>query len=422
MNNKLLSVLVVLVVFVLAFGQMKVVKLKTGQTIEGEVTPTKDKTGYQIKTKLGAVVVIPADQVESIEDLVRPEDEFDKRLGRIDPKSPEARYILAEWALKNGLLTRSRGQLLEALKLKADYIEAVLLLRQVEARIRAATTTTKPARPGGPGWTPGTEAPGGPTLRSEWLLTNDDIQNIRLEELRATDRVSIRFRNDLLDRFIAMMEGRKEFKQAGYAGRFRALSDVGKAVYILDNIGREQTDIKDDIIVRTDPSFMVKFRSAVFPTVGRYCAAPHCHGGSKPLGGLKLFGVRVRSANVDYTNFLILDTYTKHGWRMVNRNDADLSLLLQFGLPAEQAEKRHPKADRKGKAIRVNPMFTSRKSPLYKRMLQWIESLKGPLHPDYRLKWRPPLGMKLNLTGRPELPSSPEEPQPEDQETDEPEP
>ncbi len=420
MNNKLLSVLVVLVVFVPTFGQMKVVKLKTGQTLEGEVTPIKDKTGYQIKTKLGAVVVIPADQVESIEDLVRPEDEFDKRLGRIDPKSPEARYTLAEWAMKNGLLTRARRQLLEALKLKADYIEAALLLRQVEARIRAATT--KPARPGERPWTPGTEAPGGPTLRSEWLLTNDDIHNIRLEELRATDRVTIRFRNDLLDRFIAMMEGRKEFKQAGYADRFRALSPVGKAVYILDNIGYEQTGIKDDIIVRTDPSFMVKFRSAVFPAVGRYCAAPHCHGGSKPVGGLKLFGVRVRSANVDYTNCVILDTYTQRGWRMVNRNDADLSLLLQFALPAEQAEKRHPKVDRDGKAIRVNPMFTSRKSPLYKRMVQWIESLKGPLHPDYRLKWRPPLGMKLDLTGRPSLPSPPEESQPEDQRTDEPAP
>ncbi len=100
---------------------------------------------------------------------------------------------------------------------------------------------------------------------------------------------------------------------------------------------------------------------------------------------------------MDYTNFLILDSFhTKRGLQMIRRDEPKDSLLLQFCLPDNQAKHRHPKE--------INSAFSSRNAAGYKRTMDWILSLKRPLHPNYNIKSNPPHVMKRvdAMSGLPE--------------------
>ena len=389
-----------------AVGQTKVVKLKGRQTtITGEVTETKDKKGYEIKTKAG-VIVVSKDEVESITDLVTPTDEYHRRLAKIDPNDPKARLELAEWAFKNDLLAEAKAELEAALKLKSDYPQARLLLSQVEAKIKA--TKAARTRPGGNGEEPPPGSTSRPIVRREWLVGKNDIFRIRLEELRAGDTAGIQFRNDVLKRFMDSMRGREHFKEAQARSEFLALPRIDQVMYILEKIDRDNVAIKDDIIVTRDPKFMLDFRRYVWPMVSSSCATTHCHGGARPKGGLKFFNLP-RNQAVDYTNFVILSGFVKRGRRLINRDHPDLSLLLQYGLPKDQARFRH-KED-------ITPAFRSMRDPRYRQVLTWIKDLNGPPHPDYRLDYRPPFNMKLDTSGGSALPSP--ETQPTTRVTDE---
>lgn len=374
-----------LVVLFFALGQQQVVTLRDGRKITGRATKTK--TGWVVETEF-ATLSYSTEEVVSVEEFVTPEQEYRQRLAKINPKDPEARYGLAEWAFGEELYEIARRELQEALRLKPGTGKYSLLLRQVEAKIRGLqpikpedrTTTTGPVKPG-----------------SEWLLGDADIYRIRLEELRSTDVAMIEFRNRVDQRFVNRMRGTGDFKQYGFADRFLAFPPVRKAIYILERIDRDNTDIKDDIIVKTGvPRFMTDFLSQVWPIVAQSCASSQCHGGGeKAKGGLRLFKVAGKNERADYTNFVILDGYVKGGIRMIDRDHVDQSLLLQFGLPAEVARFKHP--------IPITPVFPSADSGSYRNVARWIESLVGPQHPNYRLKYQPPFGMNLDLRALPGL-------------------
>jgi len=72
-------------------------------------------------------------------------------------------------------------------------------------------------------------------------------------------------------------------------------------------------------------------------------------------------------------------------------------LLLQYGLDDEFARYRHRRA-------LLRPFYSGPGSAPYRRVQQWIQSLRGPAHPNYRLRWKPPLGMPLDFTGVSALP------------------
>ncbi len=401
MLKKLAFTFLCLTLFTVALAQTRVIKLKSGAEFKGEVETTPDGQSYEIRLPSGGRITISKDQVLSIESIVTESQEYQGRLAKIDPNNPDERYSLAEWAAANGMLDEALEQLQEALKLDKDHIRSILLLRQVEKQIadRQAKTGLRPSRPStGPrdtGYTPDAI-----DLDWNWLVDKDDISRIRLEELRPTDRVPIKFQNNLLNRFIQMMEGRKDFNQPGFVNVFRSYPNVTKTIYILDNIDKNNSTIKDDIIIRRDPQFMADFKKKVWPIVAQHCASTKCHGGDIALGGMKLFKYMLRNERLDYTNFLILDTFELPGGRkMINRDDPESSLLVQYGLPLEMARYKHP--------TDIPVIFTSRDAANFKWVVDWIGSLKRPLHPNYRIKWRPPFGMNLNLSGRTMLPIAP---------------
>jgi hypothetical protein len=128
---------------------------------------------------------------------------------------------------------------------------------------------------------------------------------------------------------------------------------------------------------------MTDFRSRIWPMLASHCAQPSCHGGPNAGGDLRVLNVQTRNERVDYTNFLILDSYTHGGRKMINRDRPEDSILLQYGLPPEQAEIRHPSPLKQ-------TMFRDRRQRNYRQVIEWIRSLDGPPHPGYGVKLRVP--------------------------------
>ncbi len=365
-------------VAVVAAGEEKIVTLKNGRQIVGEVTKTED--GYEIRKPGGVLIVIAADDVASITEAKTAESEFQRQLAKTDQKDPEQMYQLARWAMDQDMLTEAKDLLQKVLKLKADHENAQLLLKLVEIRLK---TVTRPPPPE----TTTREKP----TPSE-LLTEEDMYRIRLVELRPGDRVRVRFRDKLLERFIDSMRGTGVFAEPGGRARFLGASQVEQVQYILQNTDRD-SPLRNDILIESDPSVMTEFRTRIWPIVLKGCATTQCHGGVKGAGALRLFGGPTTRDQVVYTNFYLLSTWSRGGKMLIHRDKPEMSLLLQYGLPQELAQFQHP--------VAIDLLFRDREDRDYKLILDWIKSLRFPVPGGAT-----PYGVSYKIPGQPEKPTT----------------
>jgi len=348
----------------------QVLVLKDGRRILGEVTSSK--SGYQVKIGSGAVAVFSADQVLRVEDVVTPAEELKKRLAKIDQTNADQLYRVARWASDRGLLAEAKGLLLKARKTDPKHENAKLLLRLVEMRLKAATRTAATAS---------TRILVAPRTKFNFLKP-EDIYRIRLAELKKTDRAVIQYRNKVLDRFIKWMRGRDIFDTPDGERRFRGATKVAQVQYIQQKVDRE-SPMLDDILVKSDPVVIKTFRTKIWPIVSKNCAVPSCHGGVEGAAGLKLYDVPLKDERALYTNFYILHKWSKGGRRLINRDNHEMSLLLQYGLPQKLARLPHPK--------RLDTIYRTKQDPSYRIVEGWIETLRFPfLRPGYRIKYTLP--------------------------------
>ena len=348
----------------------QVLVLKDGRRIIGEVTSSK--AGYEVKIGTGATAVFSADQVLRVEDVVTPAEELKKRLAKIDQTDAEQLYRVARWASDRGLLPEAKGLLLKARKADPKHENAKLLLRLVEMRLKAATKTAATAS---------TQVVIAPRTKFNFLKP-EDIYRIRLLELKKTDRAVIQYRNKVLDRFIKWMRGRDIFDTPEGERKFRGATKVAQVQYIQEKVDRE-SPMLDDILVKSDPAVIKEFRTKVWPIVSKNCAVPSCHGGVKGAGGLKLYDVPLKDERALYTNFYILHKWSKGGRRLINRDNHEMSLLLQYGLPQKLARLPHPK--------RLDTIYRTKQDPSYRIVKGWVETLRFPfLLPGYRIKYTLP--------------------------------
>ena len=78
---------------------------------------------------------------------------------------------------------------------------------------------------------------------------------------------------------------------------------------------------------------------------------------------------------------------------MSARDTADGELQLRYDRRSKAANSKHP--IKTAEPAKMQMGFKNRKAGSYKRMLRWIDDLTGPPHPGYRLKYKPPFGIKL---------------------------
>lgn len=375
---------------VIAVGQTKVITLKDGREVTGEVTRTD--SGYVVKTRF-ATLSIADDQVVSVKDVVTPEQEYQQRLAKIDPADAQARYDLGKWAFDRGLLEAAKAELEAALKVSPSHDRARLLLRQVDASIAAAKAKSASPDASGTRTAPTQPVNGVANTDTPALIGEEDIYRIRLAELREEDKtLPIDFRNNVEGRFLESMKGKGMFADPDGVERFRRMSRVDKALMIVKEKGLNSEYAKD-IRVKGDPRTLLEFRPprGIWPIISQQCGSANCHGAEKGKGQFKLWNITGSSDKADYTNFITMDMFIKNGMQMINRERADRSLLLEYGLPEGQTRTPHP-----GKCPAA---FTSRDNANYKRIEAWIRSLKGPQHPEYGVEYRPPFGPKFEGYG-----------------------
>ena len=401
------SSLVLTLMLSLAFGDdatgagTKIVVLKDGRTFTGTVT--EDGNQIKVKTRFGELKFL-RDKVKSITALLTPMDEYLTKRNKIDSNKPEDYYELAEWVWENHreestLLRQAVKDLDRAIELRRDYPRAALLKRQIEAKLKILRETET--------ITTGTGVRGSRVkVLDKYLLSDQDIYWVRLMELRDDDKgVGVKFVNDAQNRFISAMEGSglPGWESLRAKKKFRSQSNFKQALEMLREMPNNMELLKD-VHVTTNPKFFIGFRRTAWPKVLQYCADTQCHGGPKVNGGLK-FLVYPGKADykVDYTNFIILVGSSSRGHPLIDRDDASMSLLLQYGLTPKVAKYKHPKIN--GQPIKQ--AFSSVNDPTYKAALKWIKSLKGPVPPDYHLEYVPPFGMKLNTSGKPGMPVVP---------------
>ncbi len=295
------------------------------------------------------------------------EAQYARRAADLAADDVRGHYDLARWCGERKRYRRAREHLLAVLRLNSEHAEARLMLQRVEAHL-ADPAASRPATE------PGTLA--GTTIPRDHLVSDEDILRIRLAELRSKDRVAITFRDRADYRFVEAMHGSGRFADRHYEQAFMAATPVAKAIEMLNT--PQATDLRDDILVRTNPRFMTTFKTRIWPMLAESCASAECHGSAHGKGArrLRLYNARSQADELYFTNFLLLDAFESSRGRMIDRAHPARSLLLKFSLPADDARAAHP--------VPIEPMFGSTDDRRYELIDEWIRMLVHP-HPQYAL-------------------------------------
>jgi len=368
MKRNVLAVLVLAVLLsgtIAVLAEKQILLRKNGEVLVGEIT-LKDGV-YEVKAD-GGVLTVPADQVASVKPYVSPADEYALRRGALKADDWNGHYQLGRWCMKKNLNSRAKTQFKRVLAVKSDHENAKLYLELLEAQGPSKPpkngTTTDP-RPKQDDYT-------------RFLMTEKDMQRIRLTELKSTDRVTVLFKNKALDRFIEKMKARGKFSDRKAEAAFRRQKPVARALRMAREFP-DDTELLGDLQIRGDGPFMRTFKTRVWPAIERNCGK--CHGKPTGAGKLKLYVGRPAKAGdrFYFTNFFILDSYVSRAGRGIDRNTVGNSLLLQYGLPKGVAKARHPKEQPRS-------MFRTTGDPSYRLINTWIRELRHP-HPGYEVKY-----------------------------------
>ncbi len=130
------------------------------------------------------------------------------------------------------------------------------------------------------------------------------------------------------------------------------------------------------------------------------CATSRCHGG---LDGGRFFLHRrgSKSEQVRYTNLLILERWNELEMPLVDYLDPGRSLLIQYGLPKNEARFPHP--DVKG----WSPVFSKGNPRLLRDAFGWMNSM-------YRPRSRYPVDYEAPIISTPDLPEPQSSDSPDD--------
>ena len=208
------------------------------------------------------------------------------------------------------------------------------------------------------------------------LLTEEQVNRIRQVELQPADLGNpprIRFEERAVQRFV---ESRPEINFRA----FNAEPDVTKALYMVD--AAADPEVLSDVVIATDPGSLAAFKQNVHTAVLQGCATSACHGSPDPSkhGGFRLYNEGRDDATV-YTNFYTIvrtgvDVPNPTGGAfggpesvrrlLVDRQNADASLLLSYGLPANASPTPHPQVDG------FRPMWNNPNEPTFQFIRGWI--------------------------------------------------
>lgn len=374
------SVLVLSVVVSLAgacWARQGVVTTKDGREFTGEV----------VKDDLSGVTLIISGiemflQREDIDRVVYPmtvEEQYAARRAELSEDDADAWYRLMSWLFESQAYTLARKELELFVKRHpgdsraqrlSTIIEAKLKLIEQE-KVRPDLSVTPPVEGGPDTETPGPDvAHGG---QAERWLTLEQINLIKVWELDLSEEPSVIVPKDVAEELFEryrederVPRGRKE-QVAFYAlPGYKQLETIF-AVTARELYGRVQ--------VRGNPPVMQKFRAGIHNNyVLNHCGTIRCHG-RPDAAGLQLIRAQPTSERTIYTNFFILQAARSEHGRVINRQEVERSLLLQYALPRDVAVKPHPEVPG------WRPGLPNADNQRYQMVSDWIAGLQ--LDPKY---------------------------------------
>jgi hypothetical protein len=294
----------------------------------------------------------------------------------------------------------ARTELLELLAREA-MPEAHRLLNVVEAQLALREQTHPPETPeeqtnGGddPGLRPvdGDEPFGG-------LLTREDVNLIRVYEIDFDRPPKVSVEPETITVMLEKYLSNPLIPRTEAERRALYRADAIEIVELLFKL--RARELYPQINVITEPRALNLFRLRVHNTwLLNTCANARCHGGGQ-AGRFFLHRQRYKDERVRYTNLLILQKlWIDPDWPLINHEEPMMSLIVQHGLPRQQARKPHP--DVKG----WKPVFGPGGQRMLSDTLKWIDSMMKP-RPEYPVDYEPPrLGGNEEFPGLPPLPDA----------------
>jgi len=308
---------------------------------------------------------------------------YRRQFQALDPSDVTGHMNLAKWCREQEAWELLEKQCDYVLRLEPDHAMAKVY-RELARSYQGNSGTNDPNAAD-----PQANGVSGPRKRGEPIreLTNKEIQILRRNELALNrpERVSVNFKNNVLDRFWNYLAMRENLGPKDRVGFNRLRPAARKAQFMLAKIKEYERasleespfddEFSEDIEIEDDPAMFRSFKSPrVSGVILNSCATARCHGG-RDAGEFVLFNERVMTDKMHYANYMALIEYEKNGERLINRDNPQRSLILIFGQPETTGPgSAHP--------TKVDVVFPNPSNIKYRNLLGWLSSL-DVTPPDY---------------------------------------
>ena len=352
-----------------------------GRQFEGRLVSRDDR---EVRVEIARVEVkFPVRDVVSVVRLKPPFERFLDLRDLINPDDYDRRVGLAEWAAGQGLLEPALDEVNAVLAASPLHPDALRVRTSVESLIkieanRAAAPDDVVAQDVAP--------PERLSVQDFPLLSPDEINLLKVYEVNLRDNRRVLIKRETVDTLLAKYadhplipstrEGRLAFHRKS-------------ASEILDIMFKVQArELYREVHMVDQPRSMDFFRDRVHAGwLINSCATTRCHGGTD-AGALMLTNRRPTAEESVYTNFLIIERFrTSDGRPLINYQEPELSPLLHYGLPREDALTPHPHV--RG----WSPTFRGREARPFRQTQEWIRMMYRP-RPEYPIHYTPPGEMK----------------------------
>ena len=345
-----------------------------GYTFEGSVVSEDRDTVILMISDVKTPIL--RSKIRSIQYKQSIEEQYTQRRSQLSEEDIDGRYILAYWLFEKKAYPIALKELENLLITFPDDTRITRLKKIVEdkyAQIQANKTI--PSTQPNPDPKDNNSHKNHP-LRSSFsrALTDEQINLIKVYEIDLSTKPKIVIPRHVLDDFLSAYGAYPDVPKTRRS-RNKFLKAPGyEQLQLFFQLKARNLYAKVKVI--EDPLFMRDFRAKIHHRyVLNYCGTSQCHGGLSEQS-VSLIRAEPNSTRTVYTNFFNLQSTTVGHADMIDRQQANRSMLLQFGLPKDLAMSPHPNVPD------WRPKFRNQNDGLYLTIERWIDTLWKPA-PDY---------------------------------------
>ena len=222
------------------------------------------------------------------------------------------------------------------------------------------------------------------------ILTQDEVHLIRAFESNSKNPPPLSFSSDIRDTLLEDFSDDPRLK-TGTALRDRVVEGNDQELFQIIRELRAE-NYYSELVSIDEPDSLRRFREDVHDDwlINR-CGTNACHGGID--SGFFLLHQKPKDDRARYANLLTLERLEiDRAWPLINFNEPDQSLLIQYGLHPTVADKPHPET--KG----WNPVPELSREDEYEATIAWIRSMRQIPRPHYPIEYALPTPLHEDST------------------------